>query len=174
MITCPVYNQAATSAYVYKKCRCGTCKKVKADSDHRYHELHEDEIKDTKEKFRRLYPEVVKQWKRNDYDLHREEYIERAARNKVTPTGVIADKNWRLRKRYGLSVEEVQSMYESQHGRCAICFTEIMGRNRHIDHDHLTGKVRGILCQKCNMGLGSFDDNQIKLQAAINYLIKHN
>jgi len=56
--------------------------------------------------------------------------------------------------------------------KCAICGRRAseIGRPHAIDHDHGTGKVRGILCEPCNMGLGKFGDDPNRLEAAANYL----
>lgn len=88
-------------------------------------------------------------------------------------------KNWRLKKRYGITLEEFNSILESQNHSCAICktptgeFSKQLGKERNlaVDHCHNTGKVRGILCYRCNMGLGYFNDNPMSLEQAINYLI---
>ena len=71
---------------------------------------------------------------------------------------------------YGLTLEQVDEM--ASRG-CAICgTTEWMGRHDgpHIDHDHSTGEVRGVLCHNCNLALGHFHDDPDLLQAAIDYL----
>lgn len=64
-------------------------------------------------------------------------------------------------------------MLSRQDDRCAICRTEIPG-GRHgifnIDHNHQTGEVRGLLCSKCNVGLGCFKDDLLVLESAIDYL----
>lgn len=61
----------------------------------------------------------------------------------------------RLHKLYGLTPEDVASMIAAQNNRCAICGDIMRGpRNQHIDHDHRTGKIRGVLCCKCNTSLG--------------------
>ena len=82
-------------------------------------------------------------------------------------------------KRYGISVAQFTDMIEEQNNRCAICQTEFLdGKVPHIDHDHSCcsreascGKcVRGLLCVKCNYGLGNFEDNIQSLYAAIEYL----
>ena len=75
-----------------------------------------------------------------------------------------------LIKHYGLRRVDVISLLTSQGDVCAICKTK---RSRFVvDHDHLTSKVRGILCHKCNSGLGMFDDNDSYLNEAIQYLRK--
>jgi len=69
-------------------------------------------------------------------------------------------------------------MLEKQGGVCAVCKRPETARNQYgikrlaVDHDHETGKVRGLLCSKCNTGLGALDDNTGRLQACINYLNK--
>lgn len=73
---------------------------------------------------------------------------------------------------YGLTVEQYEQLLVKQGGRCAICQTE-QGTGRdslHVDHDHAHGPVRGLLCKRCNVGLGLFRDNAVSLQRAIEYL----
>jgi len=67
-----------------------------------------------------------------------------------------------------------QEMYAKQGGCCAICKhppTSGRGNTLHVDHDHETGKVRGLLCHSCNTSLGGFRDSQSVLWAAIEYLV---
>ena len=76
---------------------------------------------------------------------------------------------------YGIGTEDYDSMLEAQNNRCAICgCTNADGRSGffHIDHDHKTGKVRGILCNNCNNGLGRFKDNPVFLLNATKYIEK--
>jgi hypothetical protein len=74
--------------------------------------------------------------------------------------------------RYGITKEMFNEMLNGQSGRCAICEIGIDEQSSHIDHCHTTGKVRGVLCEKCNKGLGQFDDNVNYLKNAIKYLTK--
>jgi hypothetical protein len=74
-------------------------------------------------------------------------------------------------QRYGLSAEDYRQMLERQGGLCAICLQAPHGYALHIDHCHATGRVRGLLCRKCNMAIGLFADNPDRLQRAIEYLI---
>jgi len=75
---------------------------------------------------------------------------------------------------YGITEEQYQAMLEAQGNACAICgSTEWPGARPGspcVDHDHATGKVRGLLCGHCNSGLGHFRDDQERLRAAIRYL----
>lgn len=77
------------------------------------------------------------------------------------------------RKRLGLTAEDYKMLLESQHGRCAIC-GQVMGSEKkkgpHVDHDHDTGMIRGLLCPLCNILLGAAKDDIAVLRAAITYL----
>jgi hypothetical protein len=78
-----------------------------------------------------------------------------------------------LLNRYGLSPEDYQNLLDKQKGRCAICSTDDPGRGEVfflVDHCHLTKKVRGLLCDNCNKGLGHFKDSFSILTKAIKYL----
>lgn len=69
-------------------------------------------------------------------------------------------------KYHGISVEELEMMKESQAGKCAICTAPI----HVVDHDHSTGKIRAMLCFKCNIVLGHMDDSPALLRSAAEYL----
>ncbi len=74
---------------------------------------------------------------------------------------------------YGLSIPDLDSLLVRQGGECAICRTGSPGGvwgSFHVDHNHTTGEVRGLLCCNCNRGLGLFQDNPHHLQSAIAYL----
>jgi hypothetical protein len=80
------------------------------------------------------------------------------------------------RRRYGITREIYNTMLKSQQGVCAICWTPDPGRNHeyfHVDHDHTTNKIRGLLCDLCNRGLGYFRDSSDILESATEYLYKH-
>ncbi len=81
-------------------------------------------------------------------------------------------KNSHLKLKYKLTIEEWNKLFDSQGRRCAICLT-FASKRWHTDHDHITGIVRGILCQHCNHLLGKANDNVQILQAAIDYLGAH-
>lgn len=80
-----------------------------------------------------------------------------------------------LKKTYSISFEQLRQMFLSQEGRCAIC-SKVFNKRKdvHVDHNHNTGEVRGLLCSSCNRGIGYLrDDSSILLKAA-SYLNKFN
>lgn len=82
----------------------------------------------------------------------------------------------RLRKQYGIGVDEYEQMLTDQGGGCAICgvkFGDPTGRKLAVDHCHKTGKVRGLLCGSCNQGLGKFGDDPDRLDRAGLYVRSH-
>lgn len=81
-----------------------------------------------------------------------------------------------LKRKYGINNEDYERLFKEQEGKCTICHSG----PRHyrgefdrlcVDHCHKTGIVRGLLCQSCNLGLGAFKDNIMKLEKAIKYLM---
>lgn len=70
--------------------------------------------------------------------------------------------------RYGLTMSELQALFDKQSSTCLIC--ERSGKKLEVDHDHETGAVRGLLCSRCNKGLGQFCDDPSMLKRALAYL----
>ena len=76
-----------------------------------------------------------------------------------------------LRAKYGLTPADYDRMLAGQGGGCAICAEPAPdGQSLHVDHCHDTGRVRGLLCFNCNAGLGMFDHDGARLDAAATYL----
>ena len=82
-------------------------------------------------------------------------------------------KNNHLKRLYGITLDEYKQMFENQNGQCLICkTTNPTGKNKsfHVDHDHESNKIRGLLCHSCNLMIGQAKDNVQTLQSAIEYL----
>lgn len=95
-------------------------------------------------------------------------YIANRSPSKPKTQSQYKDSNLR---RYGLNLEKFNAMLEKQGGSCKVCYGPSMGKGTyHVDHDHKTGKVRGLLCHKCNVALGMVQDSKSHLLALINYL----
>lgn len=109
------------------------------------------------------YCKACKQKKAKQYYIEHTEKGKKLARNRDL-------------KKYGITFEEQKKMLEEQGGRCKICgepialFGDSKKHTAHVDHNHKTGSVRGLLCQECNTGLGKFRDNIEYLENAIEYL----
>lgn len=83
-------------------------------------------------------------------------------------------KEARILKEYGLKPEEHEGLFQGQGRACALCRTPYEQRSAmHVDHCHTTGKVRGLLCSKCNQALGLLNDNTTLLRKAMEYLDAH-
>ena len=86
-----------------------------------------------------------------------------------------------LKRHYGITLEHYNDLYDRQGGVCAICNKPETAVHRQTgeamllpyDHDHTSGNGRGLLCSLCNRGLGMFQDDHLRLQAAIDYLKRH-
>lgn len=100
-----------------------------------------------------------------------------AMRSKCKPCNEFIKYKAFIKRRYGITYQEYCDMLDAQKGRCAICESFDAQNNRtygklFIDHCHTTGKVRGLLCSKCNHALGQLNDDVDLFKKAIEYLTK--
>lgn len=84
-------------------------------------------------------------------------------------------KHYRLVNDFGISLAEYQRLLAAQKGLCQICGqpNNRVERTLAVDHNHITGKLRGLLCDRCNLGLGHFNYNKELLKKAVDYLETH-
>lgn len=97
--------------------------------------------------------EHIKQKSRDWYQSNKDNYHERA-----------------IYRKYGVTKEQYNDLIVSQDLKCAICGDGTQKKKMFIDHNHRTGVIRGLLCTRCNVGLGMFKDNPEVLSKAIKYL----
>lgn len=137
-------------------------------------------------------PEDAGAWKRNRQSAYRKEWLSRNPEkrrsvwtewNKKNPTSLKrAQTKWSaenrelrknnyLEKQYGMTLAEFNQTLQGQGGGCAICNSNT--KRMHVDHDHETGRVRGILCARCNLGVGYFKDTPDNCRKAAEYLEKY-
>ena len=111
-----------------------------------------------------------KEWSRQYYLKNKEKVNKR--NREYRDNNLTVNANNLLKKRYGITYEQYQEMCRDQDDRCKICGipSQDLSVRLHIDHCHTTGKIRGLLCQNCNRGLGMFKDNQELLLKAKGYL----
>lgn len=88
-------------------------------------------------------------------------------------------KAMRLREQHGIDLFDYKRMLDAQGGGCAICGVKPEEQKARfkkylpVDHDHRTDRIRGLLCAKCNAGLGHFDDSPARLRSAATYIEAH-
>ena len=119
--------------------------KIKMLKSHkRYCDLNREEV-------RRYNKEHQREWRKN----HPEKQIQRRI------------------KQYNLLYDNWVQMWKDQDGKCKICRRKFLNPSDScVDHNHKTGKVRGLLCDNCNHGIGCFDDNTKLMIKAIDYLLE--
>ena len=113
---------------------------------------------------------------RNKYNSeYRKENLEKTKAYKTEyeakPENRVRARERAYQRKYGLSIEQVAEMLKEQNNLCKICLVNLPTTTEaRVDHDHQTGKVRGILCHPCNVALGLFKDSKENLAQAIKYL----
>ena len=124
--------------------------------------------KNKSEKERRLNDKELAQSKREKDRLY--------GKNRWADSEVVREKQraYQLERKFGITVEQYNEMLEKCSSVCEICGSSDTKHTKqkylNVDHCHNTGKVRGLLCHACNIGLGKFEDNPGFLLKAINYL----
>lgn len=120
--------------------------------------------------WRAANPDKVKANRKAYYAKHREEIIQYSTEyNKSHPEKV--KRQWL--KQYGITLEQYDKLLLQQEGKCACCKSEDPKgpwKRFAVDHNHVTGEIRGLLCFSCNTGIGMLGDSLEGLQQAINYL----
>jgi Recombination endonuclease VII len=124
-------------------------------SQRRYSERHPERVRQARRLAERRHPETKRAWRRDNP----EKFAAIQRRNK-----------WL--ERYGLSEADYNALFAEQDGKCAICGAGPSGKWNilNVDHDHVTGQVRGLLCHRCNTALGLFRDDPVILAPAVAYL----
>ncbi len=127
--------------------------KVESDRHAKWRKNNPEKIKAYKKIYKIRYPEKYKA----SYENYNAKNSEDRARK-------------RLERIYGITMENYLALYDEQGGVCAICKKSITKKRLCVDHDHKTGKIRGLLCSYCNTGIGLFRDDLALLNSAIKYL----
>lgn len=93
-------------------------------------------------------------------------------RNHNSPVWNEKQRDLKYKIRYGITIDDYNRLFEEQLGSCKICkrHQSLFKKALHVDHNHETGKVRGLLCHSCNAGLGRFKENPVIIAAALEYV----
>lgn len=129
-----------------------------------YREKHKEKAKAYQKIYRAENVEKLKENRKRYYLNHADRILQnRKASYDRTAIAIAA-------RKYGITVSDYHDMAAEQKGLCKLCGSPPCGRRLYIDHDHELGFVRGLLCRKCNAGLGFFNDSVQRLIAAVKYL----
>jgi hypothetical protein len=116
-------------------------------------------------------------WARQDYNKNKQYYLDKHKKYRAKEITKEKIKNQKLEYRYGISRQDFYLLLEKQNSECSICgkkieINSILGNKACVDHNHKTKENRGILCSRCNIGLGMFQDNPELLEKSKKYLEK--
>ena len=144
-----------------------------AEYARRLRERHPDKVKARKRRYYLRHKEKVaaanKRWREQNPEKYRQQWRNWAKRH---PKRAQAHAR---KKRYGLLPEAYAALLQAQHNCCAICLTPMTTTTRGlvVDHCHTQRRVRGLLCDGCNVGLGGFKDDPAALRRAAEYVEQH-
>lgn len=133
-----------------------------------YRKQHPGVYGRSNKKYRQEHPEK---------SMLRDKIYRERAREERPDELAMAHRKHRLKKVFGITIEDYNNMFEAQSGVCAICGKPGNPRKNHgrlfVDHNHKNGTVRGLLCHHCNTALGMANDDVDTLHAMIAYLKRH-
>lgn len=139
----------------------------------KHREEHREEVSARKKAYHKANRETIRARQRAHYWTHREELKAKARAYRTANKEKIL--SLRKFREHGLSATELDALFNGQNKKCAICgTTQFNGWGPTIDHDHTTGRIRGILCSTCNTMLGHAKDSIFILKSAIQYLRRAN
>jgi hypothetical protein len=158
----------------------------KLDTQRRYREKNRDNLNEKNREYRKNNKEIVREsnrkWSANNRDKVNEKQRRYAERNKEKLKlkqhqfylkNKDKVKEFSLLRKYNISLEQYKKMLKDQHNKCLLCQTkdeDTTSKFLVVDHCHKTGKVRGLLCNPCNTGIGLFKENIEVLEKTIKYL----
>jgi hypothetical protein len=113
--------------------------------------------------------EYQRKWNQENPE-YQKKYAKEWRKNNPDKMRAISRRLWLAK--FNLTEEQYLQLFITQDNRCAICNThkDDLNRGLHIDHDHVSGKVRGLLCMNCNTALGKLNDNIVLFERAVTYL----
>lgn len=115
-------------------------------------------------------PIKAKECKRRWEDRNRDVVNSRKRMARSQKDAQLRSRAKHLRRQYGLTLADYESMLDAQNGVCAICHRPPTTQVLHIDHNHTTGQLRKLLCMRCNQALGLLDESPDRLRQAAEYL----
>ena len=119
-------------------------------------------------------PEAAKERARRWQGENRERHLENQRRRRQLPEVKSRERDAHLRRKFQLTADQYEEMLAAQGGGCAVCGREPKpGKALHVDHNHETGAVRGLVCFSCNSALGNLHEDEQRISALLTYLLTH-
>ena len=149
---------------------CRPCQRAKSRE---YGKKFPEKVKDQSRRYREQHPDYAaansRAWRAKNKEAYKQKLREyRLVRVAKDP---LWDRRRNIHKLYKITLEQYEAMYRDQSGVCKICGAlNIAGRRLAVDHDHKTGRIRGLLCSRCNMAIGLFKDDLDLLRRAFEYV----
>ena len=142
-----------------------------AEQGKKYREANKESISARRKEYRESERgrETYRSWRKSNPEKVK------AIRDKERRENKDTRRNRDFMQKYGITLADYDQMFAEQDGLCAICFqppTE--GRRMAVDHNHETGKVRGLLCLRCNLAIGNLRDDPMVIASAFSYVEAHN
>jgi hypothetical protein len=177
--------------------RCFSCKKDKPFDEFHKSSIRKDGLSSRCKECAKIYrkqhhlknlqkdKQKSKEWRERNVNHRKQHYQENRDRilsksKDYYKNNPDAHRNYLLKTKYGITLEEYNRLLEKQNGVCAICHQKSNTVDKRsgkikmlaVDHNHKTGKIRGLLCEVHNRALGMFHDDIGELKSAIDYLIR--
>ena len=140
---------------------------AKREYDRKYRKKHQEERQAKHRAWAVAHPDLMREYQHN----YRERNLEQRRES---------ERKWRrahpeskLKRKYGMTLDEYEQLFEAQGGVCAICSEHRGKYPLTVDHNHITGAIRALVCSKCNTLLGMADDRPDILRKAADYLDQH-
>ena len=133
--------------------------------------LEEEDLENDEKKLGRIQKKIAREKNPEKYQNQYKNNIARQRCKEYYHNNKENVKDTYLQTNYGITLEDYNFLLEDQNKKCKICNSDCStGKSLAVDHNHETGKVRGLLCKNCNIGLGMFFDNIDFLESAVLYL----
>ena len=133
------------------------------------------------QRYYRKHKEKLRAKAKEKYAIDPSKSLAASAKWRNKPDSKDKDRNKHYKRKFGITIEQYTEMFEAQEGLCAMCNQPETVNTKSkstpmwlaVDHDHKTGKVRGLLCFRCNTMLEHFDKDISKIKAVLAYIKEH-
>ena len=119
---------------------------------------YEQDLRNNNPKFAERQRQNSRDWHQKNKEKANKSRKEWTEQNKNNPDVIRKKRNRHLKYKYGITTEDYEIMLEEQEGKCKLCYNPPSKKRLHVDHDHETGRVRGLLCAVCNWYLAKVAD----------------